>query len=166
MRKEPLFRKVNTRARGVHHLFGSDYRHERNTKGEKRFESTHKSMHGKKLRGLDYTPLFKFLLSKVGGVWDEIYSEAISRLDRSEPIFWLVALHAHERKEYVRIGESTYFSGLYVDDEGILQMVNPGLGPEQMTPLCQCCTYTLNGKPFSKPPTKDAVAARGEVKLP
>jgi hypothetical protein len=153
MRKEPLFRKVNTRARGVHHHFGKDYRHERNTKREKEAkdsEVTHGSMHGRKNRGLDYTPLFRFLLSKVGGIWDEIYSEAVSRLDRPEPIFWLVALQEHERKEYVCLGESTYFRGLYVDEDGRLRLVNPDLIPEQVTVYCQCCTHTLDGKPIPK----------------
>jgi len=158
-RKEPLFRKVNTRAHGVHHRFGGDYRHERNTKTEKLSESTHKSMHGKKRRGLDYTPLFKFLLSNVGGKWDEIYSEAVSRLDRPDPIFWLVALREHEQQEFVRVGESSCFSGLYVDDEGQLQLVSPNLGPDQMTPLCRCCTYTLNGKPFSKQQTTEVMTS-------
>ena len=32
--KEPLYRKVNTRARGVHHDFGGDYKNDRNTKAE------------------------------------------------------------------------------------------------------------------------------------
>ena len=163
MRKEPLFRKENTKARGVRHWFGGDYRHERNTKAEKHSESTRKSMHGKKRRGLDYTPLFKFLLSKIGRQWDEIYSEAVSRLDRPDPIFWLVALRENERKECVRIGESSYYSGMYVDDEGRLQLVSPQLSADQMTPLCRCCTYTLNGKPFSRQPTAEAITS-GVVK--
>jgi hypothetical protein len=144
--KEPLFRKENTKARGVHHNFGGDYRHERNTKAGKSSEATRQTMHGKKHRGLDYTPLFKFLLSKVGGQWDGIYSEAVARLDRPDPVFWLVAQREHERQGYVRVGESSYFSGLYVDADGRLQLVNPSLVPEQITPACRCCTHTLNGK--------------------
>ena len=42
--KEPLYRKVNTRAHGVHHNFGGDYRHERNSK--KKSDLPHESMHG------------------------------------------------------------------------------------------------------------------------
>ena len=105
--KKPLYRKVNTRARGVRHRFGGDYRHVRNTK---RAESDRGSMHGKKQRGLDYTPLFRFLLSKVGQPWDDVSSEAVARLDKPEPIFWLVALHEHERRDVVLVGESTHFS--------------------------------------------------------
>ncbi len=73
-----LYRKVNTKARGVHHLFGSDFRNSRHSSNS---EST--KMAKGKLRGLDYTPLFKFLLSKVGEKWNIVHSEAISRLDKS-----------------------------------------------------------------------------------
>ncbi|MFL6199341.1 MAG: hypothetical protein ACJ76J_09205 [Thermoanaerobaculia bacterium] len=111
-------------------------------------------MHGKHRRGLDYTPLFKFLLSKVGSDWNDVFSEAVARLDRPEPIFWLVALTEPERRECVRLGESSYYSGLYVDTEGILRIVNPELGPEKMTPLCTCCTHTLNGVRFPRPGKK------------
>lgn len=79
-------------------------------------------MHGKHLRDLDHTPLFRFLLSKVGTEWNAVFSEAVSRLDRTEPIFWLVARSEPERKDYVRVGESTYFSGLYVDENGLLHV--------------------------------------------
>jgi hypothetical protein len=92
MQKEPLYRKVNTTAHGVHHLHGADFRNSRHAQRVKDSEATHQSMHGKKQRGLDYTPLFRFLLSKVGKDWDAVYSEAISRLDRSEPVYWLVAM--------------------------------------------------------------------------
>jgi hypothetical protein len=149
--KEPLFRKVNTRARNVRHDFGGDFRHERPSKVDVDFDVDHGSMHGRKRRGLDYTPLFKFLLSKVGEDWDRVFSEAVSRLDRPEPIFWMVALHEHEKRDYVGIGESAYYSGLFVDTDGRLQIVNPTLGPQSMAPFCSCCTHTFNGVRFSKP---------------
>ena len=151
MKKEPLFRKVNTTARGVHHLFGGDYKKERHLRKNASFDITHQSMHGKVQRGLDYTPLFRFLFSKIGKPWDQIHSEAVSRLDREEPIFWLVAMHEHERQEYVRVGEASYYSGMFVDENGLLQLVNPNLVLEQMIPQCTCCTHTLNGKPFTQP---------------
>jgi hypothetical protein len=151
MDKEPLFRKVNTRARNVRHAFGGDYHHQRNTKAEQQSEVTYSSMHGKKQRGLDYTPLFRFLLSKVGMNWDQVYSEAVSRLDRPEPIFWLVAIHEHEKRDVVRIGESSYFSGLFVDDNGQLQKVDPNLIPtKRIVARCHCCTHTFNGVPLPK----------------
>jgi len=145
--KKPLFRKVNTRARGVHHNVGGDFKYSRNKKN-KSDDRTRGSMHGKKGRGLDYTPLFRFLLSKVGADWNEVYSEAISRLDKSDPVYWIVAMNEHEKEDYVRTGESTYFSGLYVDNDGKLQLTNPELRAKDLTPFCNCCTHTLNGIVF------------------
>ncbi|MBS7806216.1 hypothetical protein KIH26_01250 [Variovorax sp. PCZ-1] len=107
-------------------------------------------MHGKKQRGLDYTPLFKFLLSKIGQSWSAVHSEAISRLDSEEPIFWLVAIRAEEKKEYVRLGEASYYSGLYVDEEGLLQLVNSKISAESLAPQCACCTHTFNGVRFTR----------------
>ena len=79
-RKEPLYRKVNTQTHGVHHGTGGDYRSERNAQA--RSEAGRSAMHGKRKRGLDYTPLFRFLLSKVGAEWDGVYSEAVARTYR------------------------------------------------------------------------------------
>ncbi|WP_235213420.1 hypothetical protein [Amycolatopsis sp. MJM2582] len=59
-------------------------------------------------RGLDYTPLFRFLLGKVGADWDEVYNEAAARLDSPDPIHWLVARQPHERRDRVRIGEAKF----------------------------------------------------------
>lgn len=145
--KPKLYRKVNTKAKGVHHLFGGDFKDTRNSKAES-LQQVKGTMFGTKQRGLDYTPLFKFLISKVGSKWDEVFSEAKSRLDREEPIFWIVASQEDEKKGYVRIVESTYFSGLFVDDNGILQLVNPNLKAVDMIPSCNCCTHTFNGKVF------------------
>lgn len=145
--KSKLYRKVNTKARGVHHDFGGDFKNTRNKKRET-LEQVKGTMFGKKERGLDYTPLFRFLLSKVGFNWDEVFSEAKSRLDKTEPIFWIVASTQDEKKVYVRVGESCYFSGLYVDDNAILQIVNPDLKAKDMKPFCSCCTHTFNGKLF------------------
>ncbi len=145
--EKPLFRKVNTRARGVAHSFGGDFSNSRNKKRET-IEQVRGSMHGKNKRGLDYTPLFKFLISKVGKDFEETLHEAISRLDRKDPIYWIVAINENDKREYVRTGESTYFSGLFVDGRGVLQFVNPELTAKDMKPFCNCCTHTLNGKVF------------------
>ena len=142
--KKPLYRKVNTKARGVHHNFGGDFKHARNKKRDS-IEQVKGSMHGRVERGLDYTPLFRFLLSKVGADWNAVLQEASARLDKPEPIYWMVALRDEDRKEYVRTGESSYFSGLFVDDDGSLQLVNPALTTHNFPTFCDCCTHTLNG---------------------
>jgi hypothetical protein len=145
--KKPLYRKVNTKARGVRHGFGGDFKNSRHKKRDST-EQIKGSMRRKAKRGLDYTPLFKYLLSKVGSNWDEVFSEAAARLDKTEPIFWLVALKAEDKEDYIGVGESTYFSGLFVDDEGILQFTKSILKPKDLKPFCTCCTHTFNGNVF------------------
>ena len=150
MNSSPLYRRVNTKARGVKHNTGGDYRHERNTKAEIQSDVQRISMHGQVRRGLDYTPLFRFLLAKVGMPWNAIQAAAIARLDRPEPIFWIVALQGQEQNEFVRVGESSYYSGLYVDADGLLQCVNAALNESSFAPFCSCCTHTFNGARFTQ----------------
>ncbi|MFD2904690.1 hypothetical protein [Sphingobacterium anhuiense] len=145
--KSKLFRKVNTKTFNVHHKFGGDYKDTRNSKKEI-FGQAEGKMSAKKERGLDYTPLYRFLISKVGSDWNDVFSEAKSRLDKDEPIFVIVALKENEKHDFVRIGESSYFSGLYVDNNNILKLCNPDLKAKDMKPFCSCCTHTFNGKLF------------------
>ncbi|SUO96280.1 hypothetical protein [Suttonella ornithocola] len=145
--KKLLYRKVNTRTFNVRHDFGGEFKNERHAKREHLTTSKGK-MYCKKQRGLDYTPLYHFLLSKVGQKWDIIFSEAKSRLDRVEPIFHIVALNSLDKHDVVRVGESSYFSGLFVDEQGILQLCNPNLTAKDLSLFCNCCTHTLNGKIF------------------
>jgi hypothetical protein len=158
MEKSPLYRKVNTTAHGVNHGVGGDFRDERKKKIMGQTEALHQGMHGRKNRGLDYTPLFRFLLSKVGQEWNAIHSEAVARLDRPEPIFWLVALRQADEQEYVRTGESSYYSGLRVDPNGILQIINPKIDAGSLAPFCKCCTHTFNGVRFTRLFDPDAVS--------
>lgn len=148
--KEPLYRPANTTARGAGRRSGGDYRHQRHTKREVGSDVKTGPMRPLRERqpDRDYTPLFRFLLSKVGEPWDEVHGEAIARLDREEPIFWLVARQESERMAVVRVGESTYFSGLFVDEAGRLQVVDPTQNVATLVPSCGCCTHTLNGVPF------------------
>ncbi|CAI8763085.1 PAS domain-containing protein [Pseudomonas sp. IT-347P] len=151
MDKKLLYRKVNTRTWGVRRNESvAHYRDQRNSKAASRHEAMRSSMHPDKQYGRDYTPLFRFLLSRVGGQWDSIFSEAVARLDQSEPVFWMVAIHEEDRREIVRLGESSYFSGLYVDEQNCLQKVNPNLKAQDMTPRCKCCTHTFNGIVFGQ----------------
>ena len=151
--KEPLYRKVNTRARGVHHNTGGDARHDRNSK-----DGVSEKMRKNVNRGLDYTPLYRFLLSKVGQNFDEVCSEALSRLDVSNhnryannPIFHIVNReinHGGQNRGFTHCGENSIYSTLLVDDEGNLQYVNPNIRNEHFAPGCPCCTHTFNGKPL------------------
>ena len=148
MRASPLYRSVNTRTHGVKHGLGGDFRHERHTKAVENSDASRSSMHSRHRHGRDYTPLFRFLLSRIGSHWDEVYSEAKSRLDSVEPVFWIVARTESEKKAFVRVGESCYYSGMFVDENGLLSLVSPDLKPQDMQPSCTCCTHTLNGIRF------------------
>jgi hypothetical protein len=145
--KIPLYRKINSRTHGIQHG-GGDYKWVRGTKEEKRSDVGRGKMHGKRRNGLDYTPLFKFLLANVGKNWDEVYSAAVLRLDDPEPIFWLVARSEEERQAVVRLGENSYYSGLFVDENNLVALVDPSLRIETMKPACACFTHTFNGKPY------------------
>ncbi|AWH23124.1 hypothetical protein [Stenotrophomonas sp. ZAC14D2_NAIMI4_6] len=150
-RSAPLFRRVNARARNSRHgEHGGEYRNERHRKGTLASEATRGSMHGGHRHGRDYTPLFRFLLSKVGQPWVQVHSEACARLDTPEPITWIVATDNAPRRDQVRVGEASYFSGLYVDEAGLLQRVAPALTAKDMVPSCTCCTHTFNGVRFGE----------------
>lgn len=152
--KEPLYRKVNTRTRMVRHHKGLDYRHERNTKAVKSSEASRASMHGKYRRGFDYTPLYQFLLSKVGQPWAQVHQEAVARLDQPDPIFRMVARTPDDESPMVSVGEHTFYQGLRVDEEGILRVVSESIGPHDVPRWCTCCTYSFNGKPVPYVPPK------------
>ena len=141
--KKPLYRKVNTTARGVSHNHGGDFADSRSRKNPPNMKKGVR-------RGLDYTPLFKFLLSKVGCMWDDIYGEAKSRLIEEDPIFWLVHHEFDSASDYVRVGESSYYSGMFIDTEGYLRLVDPSIDQHSLAPWCSCCTHTFNGKIFTQ----------------
>ncbi len=150
--KKPLYRKENKTVHGYRGDKGGDYCHSRHTKQthqEELDEVARKGMKGNVKRGRNYTPLFRFLLSKVGQNWNEVYSEAVNRLDTEKPIFWMVALKEEDKKATIRIKESSYWSGLYVDENNILQKVNPDLTIQDLHPYCNCCTHTFNGVEFT-----------------
>ncbi|QLY28907.1 hypothetical protein [Nocardia huaxiensis] len=150
MDKPPLYRRENTTARGSRPR-GGEYRHRRNSKRVATSDVAQEGMGRTAGRGRDYTPLFRFLLSRIGSDWDATVTEARARLDRTDPIFWLVAVRESDRRDYVRVGESTYYSGLYVDSEGTLQVVNPDIDASTLDPRCACCTHTFNGARFTRP---------------
>ena len=148
--KKPLYRKVNSRTHGVNHGNGGKAKWDRGTKPENNRDYLIGSMHSHHQHGLDYTPLFRFLISRVGKSWADVHKDAVARLDKPEPIYWLVAEHEDNQKPYVRIGERSYFSGLYVDDAGCLARVNPLMDETTLPPFCACCTHTFNGKRFTQ----------------
>lgn len=94
-----------------------------------------------------------FLLSKVGQKWDDVYSEAKSRIPESETeaiehMFHKPSIH-FENHGYCRMGEGSMYSILMVDEDGLLQKTHPELAIESLYPSCNCCTHTFNGKPLT-----------------
>jgi len=155
-RKKPLFRKENKSSLSTHYyvIKGGDFRHERHTKEMKNFQGNKKNMNPKNNLGYDYTPLYRFLQSKVGKPWNDVHAEAVSRLNGKEGeknIFYLVypdltIVHPLHGKvpPIVRLGEGSMYHSLTVDENGILQFIDKNAKCELS--LCSCCTHTLNGK--------------------
>ncbi|HDT5217399.1 TPA: hypothetical protein RCG95_000116 [Enterobacter roggenkampii] len=143
-----LYRIVNTTTRHQSNNPGAEYRWERNCKKVgNELLAKRGTMHGRQKRGRDYTPLFYFLIKHIGKPWDEIFSEVGGRLDTTEPVFWLVARHEHQRRDLVCIGEISFYPGLFVDENGILQQVNPSISGKDVKVTCRCCTHTYLGEP-------------------
>jgi hypothetical protein len=142
--KKPLYRKENTRTHGVRRK-GGDWRWLRHSKGTLSDDRKTVGMAPDLRNRFDYTPLARFLLSRVGLDWTATHSEAVSRLDREEPIWWFVARNDIEKQDYVRCGEDSYFSGLYVDDENVLRRVDPELTSDNFPKDIWGCR-TFNGE--------------------
>jgi hypothetical protein len=148
-KKKPLYRKVNTRVPhlGLWHDYGSDAKYDRNTK-----EGVSKTMKNKKKRGLDFTPLYMFLLSKIGQPWVEVHSEALSRLpeENKDAVNWMFNdISKDDRRfKYFRGGESSYYTPLMVDENGLIQKASD-ININEIYPSCGCCTHTFNGKPLT-----------------
>jgi len=138
--QKPLYRKVNTKARNVHHDKGKSSAYDRNTKA-----GMGRSMGKDVRRGLDYTPLYKFLHASEGKCWDDVYKEIVPRILDKEHIFYIVQ-DDNKGPGYVRIGESSRYSTMYVDENNILRFVKTEMKNEDFTPDCTCCTHTFNGK--------------------
>lgn len=93
-----LYRSDNTTTRHYSINPGGEYRWGRNRKkAEDELLAKRETMHGRQKRGRDYTPLFYFLVKQIGQPWDKVFSEVCGRLDTTEPVFWLVALHERKR---------------------------------------------------------------------
>jgi len=84
------------------------------------------------------------------------------RLDTTDPVFWLVARSSNVARDFVLVGESSYFSGMFINPEGILQLARPELTAEDMVATCTCCTHTFNGVRFGNK-IKPVVTAPGEA---
>lgn len=142
-KKEPLYRKMNSTAHGIYKYrnLGGDYSEVRNTKANK--EHGLKKMKRGVERGLDYTPLYRFLQSKEGCYWPDVHSEAISRLDKQDPI-WRMVLQS-KNDDPIMAHANDLWHTMYVDDENILRFIDRAATVKESSH----CTKTLNGKPIN-----------------
>ena len=165
MEKKPLYRKVNKITHNGFRYYSQEtdrYRNERHKKLDvlptqlpiKRKQSRHDN---------DYAPLYKFLLSRVGCKWDEVFCECVSRLDKAEPIFDMV-VNVNPKGIVVdkaledlpkRFHDSracddsrTYWSTLFVDDKGMLQFVDEHYIIDVDDKLYGILTASWNGQPI------------------
>ena len=94
--------------------------------------------------GYDYTPLFRYLLSRVGDLWEDIYTYVKPRLNTTEAIWIMVSRSGYpQESSYFCLSEGSYWSQLWIDDEGRLQRVDPTQA--NASPGCWCHTYSFNG---------------------
>lgn len=130
MEKKSLIRKANTTAHGNHYRGKSKKGYVRGSKRVKEFHESGqyrmKILRAKPCDNFDVTPLIKFIQKNVGRPVDEVKSEAKSRFNTKKnngltkqnfEKHWNHIVN----NNYICIYECTFFSGVYVDDDGILQ---------------------------------------------
>ena len=168
--KKPLFRPENKTTIQTKYYIrrGGKHKHTRNTKEFKSFDGNRWKMHSKGNLGLDYTPLYNFLISSVGKNFDEVYAEACERMsglghNYKEEIFYCVEKNTYiengnvydSKGELVsciwRSGESSYHDKMFIDDNGVLRLVrefNIDKNTDSDLKLgCACHTHSVNGQP-------------------
>lgn len=149
-RHKSLVRKVNTTAHGVRHgQTKKDYSQLRNRSVE---DPVKTKMTSGVEHGLDYTPLIMFLIKHTGEKWDDVKSKIKNRVPNLSVLDWFVFEEESEiefdniRYHYQRVGESSFYSAMYVSESGILKKVNELFNVESLPITCSCCTHTFNGK--------------------
>lgn len=149
---KPLYRKVNRKSSyqcRCTEAKGGRFAWARHSKAMRQFDGRRLPTRNAKspymTDGYDYTPLYRYLLSRVGEPWDDIYAYVKPRLNTTEPIWWLVSRTGFPKDNlsFCRIGEGSYWSRLWIDPEGRLQKVDPTHSHTE--PDCQCHTYSFDG---------------------
>ncbi len=156
---KPLYRKQNTRVLNPGYWIwsnGGDYKWERHSH-KNDFETTKLSMKKDRGASYDYTPLYWYLRKHVGENWNDIYSSILPRLpntkDGREAWTYFVNQPYEKKKPVVCYGPRAYYSALYIDENNLLQIVDPALGVEHFNATYGRDfpeTYTFNGKRIIK----------------
>lgn len=150
IKDKKLYRKRNTHWRtgqlcNYYNYTGSKYSYDRHTKKSKQDfldEVRHakmkkRSAEWKGFKNVDYTPLLMFLEESVGRKWEDVWKEAMRKSDNAYMIIQWVVLNINKAglvcnrinrpftdHDFIRAGEGSYYSSLYVDENGILQLAD------------------------------------------
>lgn len=152
---KPLYRTACRPTYG-HFKENKHYRHIRNKKktvieGEESVDTDTKMVRQRKdVRQLDFTPLYKYLQSKVGEDYDTVYSNVVERIPRNQRgVIDYIVMADNTGDGVARLGESTYFRTLYVDENNKLQFVNKDY-KQTVSKWCYMDTTTLDGKTITE----------------
>jgi hypothetical protein len=124
--KKWLFEKGKTAGSRKRWSYGGDFANERNTKQFKELEDAPKKVGMKtrqskaRLNRLDFSRLRRFLKTKVGKKWDDVYSEICQRIPKDiieihNPVKWYVSTKVSIKSDgslYDKIDKQ------YISDEG------------------------------------------------
>ena len=160
MEKKPLYRKENKRTHNgwAWYFYPKErYRFERHKNFDDQIERMSIKKHSMFRTGYDYTPLIRFLHSHVGDVWADIFCECQARLNNITPLTRMVVnvnkrglvvdnYPCEELPKYCEVGEDSYWSTLYVDEEGVLQFVDKDYHKPPVSNSL-AFTDTWNGEP-------------------
>lgn len=160
-KKKKLYRERNFRQRWDEYNYHPKYswkRHSKQAMKDLENEITHegmtKSKHGDQGEGYDYTPMFKFVLKHIGEDVDKIYSEVCRRTNERGKYLFNVLVSRKPKDELnplLRLGETSFWSQLYVDENNKIQKVEPNMQGAWITYGGQW-GQSFNGKsvPFRK----------------
>jgi hypothetical protein len=148
---KPLYRKENKRSLRTSYYVktGGEARWYRNSKQEKEDienEVTRQKIPKKKL-DMDFSPFYNYLVSNVGSNADEVFRNAVPRMpDVATTKQCWDYMFGKDSGEIHRMGENSYWSALYVDDEGLIQKIDPLAQPPREHYCYPGWTIGFNGK--------------------
>lgn len=127
-------------------------------------EVTHSGIKKKKpINAYDYTPLYKYLLKSVGGIWNDVFQYCQNKLNDIEPITKMV-INVNKRGLVIdnsfdkrnnfppifRTGPNTIFSLLFVDNNGILRYVDENYKVNKSQYFNESLTFNGKRVPMTK----------------
>lgn len=154
--EKPLYRKEKKTGLMTQYYVnrGGEYRWERSKSvtPNRVYDALKQQMKSRKL-GMDWQPLYNFIMSNVGCNYDETYSKALKRCNKFRDEFnkhW--AYLFNDDRDIVRLGENTYYSALTIDEFNNIQIRNTGAEPIKGGSFSFGYTHSFNGKTLQANP--------------